>query len=92
MAGVARGCGSVFSTLPEGVNGRGSLSNAGDGGATSNHQRNNVIKRPSSCFCQRAIIIPQEPTVGEGHCDKHSLLVHFNVCQAASRWPQHPFQ
>ena len=45
MSGIVRGYGSVFSTLPEWMNGHGSLLNTGDGGATSKHQRNNVIKR-----------------------------------------------
>lgn len=42
---------SVFSTLPERLNGCCFLPNAGNGRATSNHQRDNVIKLLSPCFC-----------------------------------------
>ena len=52
MDSVVQGCGSVFSTLPERVNGCCFQPNAGDVGATSNHQLDNVIKRLSPYFCQ----------------------------------------
>lgn len=52
MDSVVHGCGSVFSTLPERVNGCSFQPNAGDVGATSNHQLDNVIKWLSPCFCQ----------------------------------------
>lgn len=52
MDSVVHGCGSVFSTLPERVNGCCFQPNAGEVGAPSHHQLHNVIKRLSPCFCQ----------------------------------------
>lgn len=82
MAGIVRGCGSVFSTLPEGVNGRGSLSNAGDAGPLQTISATMLSSgRVPASVSKPSLFLRSQ--VQEIATATSGLLLHFNVRQSA---------